>query len=55
MKSLKIGDTFAEEVENGFFMNVNIQVEEACKHIASDPELRDGYNAIGFSQGAQFL
>lgn len=36
-------------------MNVNLQVEDACKQIAADPKLASGYNAIGFSQGAQFL
>lgn len=40
---------------NSFFMNVNLQVKEVCKQIAADPKLSDGYNAIGFSQGAQFL
>jgi hypothetical protein len=30
-------------------------VEEVCKQLANDPELKDGYNALGFSQGGQFL
>lgn len=55
VKSLKIGGSFIEEVENGYFMNANLQVKEACEQIASDPQLSNGYNAIGFSQGAQFL
>lgn len=42
-------------MKNSFFMNVNLQVEDACKQIATDPKLANGYNAIGFSQGAQFL
>lgn len=36
-------------------MNANFQVKDACKQIAADPKLINGYNAIGFSQGAQFL
>lgn len=36
-------------------MNVNLQVENVCKQIAVDPKLTNGYNAVGFSQGAQFL
>lgn len=55
VESLKIGDSFVEEVENGYFMNANHQVEKACAQIASNPSLKDGYNAIGFSQGGQFL
>jgi len=36
-------------------MNANLQVKDACEQIAADPILANGYNAIGFSQGAQFL
>lgn len=44
-----------QDIENGYFLNANKQVEEVCKQLASDPELKDGYNALGFSQGGQFL
>jgi palmitoyl-protein thioesterase len=44
-----------QDIENGFFLNANKQVEEVCKQLADDPELKDGYNALGFSQGGQFL
>jgi len=36
-------------------MNVNDQVTEACQKIANDSKLHKGYNAVGFSQGGQFL
>jgi palmitoyl-protein thioesterase len=36
-------------------MDINKQVEQACTMIKEDPKLKDGFNAIGFSQGAQFL
>ncbi|KAK7792342.1 hypothetical protein R5R35_013826 [Gryllus longicercus] len=55
VKSLKIGSTIIEDMENGFFLNVNHQVDLVCNQLAADPELKDGYNAIGFSQGGQFL
>jgi len=55
VKSLRIGKSFEQDVKNGFFMNVNLQVKDACKQLAADPKLSSGYNAIGFSQGAQFL
>ena len=40
---------------NGFFKDVNEQVTMVCEKIASDPKLKNGYNALGFSQGGQFL
>lgn len=42
-------------MENSFFMNVNEQVSEVCRQLAQDPQLQRGYNAMGFSQGGQFL
>lgn len=53
--SLQIGSNFAEDTANGFLMNVNDQITEACHKISNDPKLRKGYNAVGFSQGGQFL
>lgn len=39
----------------GYFGNVNNQISEVCQQIGNVVELKNGYNAIGFSQGAQFL
>jgi len=36
-------------------MNVNHQITIACDRIKNDPLLQNGYNALGFSQGSQFL
>lgn len=55
VRSLMIGNNFVEDTENGFLMNVNDQISQVCKKIASDPKLQSGYNAMGFSQGGQFL
>ncbi|KAJ8880988.1 hypothetical protein PR048_017461 [Dryococelus australis] len=55
VKSLKIGNTIVEDIEHGYFMNVNLQVKYVCEQLKADPNLSTGYNAIGFSQGAQFL
>ncbi|KAI9540222.1 Palmitoyl-protein thioesterase 1 [Dissostichus eleginoides] len=53
--SLMIGKNVVQDTENGFFLNVNEQVSMACSQLAQDPQLKGGYNAMGFSQGAQFL
>ncbi|XP_054349372.1 palmitoyl-protein thioesterase 1 isoform X2 [Pongo pygmaeus] len=53
--SLEIGKTLMEDVENSFFLNVNSQVTTVCQTLAKDPKLQQGYNAMGFSQGGQFL
>ncbi|XP_050523420.1 palmitoyl-protein thioesterase 1 isoform X2 [Daktulosphaira vitifoliae] len=55
VKSLKIGKSIEQDIANGFFKNVNVQVKDVCNQISTDPYLQNGYNAIGFSQGAQFL
>lgn len=55
VKSLEIGSNQLTDVENSFFMNANDQVKMACEQIAEDPNLKRGFNAIGFSQGGQFL
>jgi len=55
VKSIRIGKNVIEDYESGYFVHPNKQVEEACRQIANDEQLRNGYNAIGFSQGGQFL
>lgn len=53
--SVRLGGNEMEDVENSYFGNVNKQVEVICDRLAADEKLRNGYNAIGFSQGSQFL
>lgn len=53
--SLQIGESVLSDITGGFFKKVNSQVEMACQIIANDTQLQGGYNAIGFSQGGQFL
>ncbi|XP_050571112.1 palmitoyl-protein thioesterase 1 isoform X3 [Cygnus atratus] len=53
--ALRLGASPLQDVENSFFMNANDQVREVCSQLAKDPHLKGGYNAIGFSQGGQFL
>ncbi|XP_053563274.1 palmitoyl-protein thioesterase 1 [Bombina bombina] len=53
--SLEIGNNIIEDMENSFFLNVNKQVSGVCEQLARDPNLQQGYNSMGFSQGGQFL
>lgn len=53
--SLEIGSNEGSDSLNGFFMPVNDQIELAYSIIKADPKLANGYNAMGFSQGGQFL
>ncbi|CAG8588552.1 8605_t:CDS:2, partial [Diversispora eburnea] len=50
--SIMIGDDENEDKKAGFFGNVNQQVSEVCEKLKNDENLRDGFNAIGFSQHA---
>ncbi|KAI9225496.1 MAG: palmitoyl protein thioesterase, partial [Piptocephalis tieghemiana] len=38
-----------------FFGDANAQVDEVCTSLRKNPMLTGGFNAIGFSQGGQFL
>lgn len=53
--SIRIGDSIPADMENGYFMAPNKQIEYVCGVIAEDAKLKNGFNAIGFSQGSQFL
>ncbi|KAK3578213.1 hypothetical protein CHS0354_020582 [Potamilus streckersoni] len=53
--SLEIGNSIVEDTINGFLMNVNDQVKMVCETLANDTKFQQGYNAIGFSQGGQFM
>jgi palmitoyl-protein thioesterase len=55
VKSLMIGNNVIEDELNGFFMNVNDQIVFARNEIGNDTYLANGFNAVGFSQGSQFL
>merc|ERR1711910_293886 len=50
-----MGDNVVQDTENGFFLDINRQIELACQKIQSDPKLQDGYHAVGFSQGGLFF
>ncbi len=53
-KSIQIGHDIVEDTMNGFFKNVNEQIDMVCANLTADANLKDGFNVIGFSQGGQF-
>ncbi|XP_070508698.1 palmitoyl-protein thioesterase 1-like [Chironomus tepperi] len=55
VKSLEIGGSYIRDYESGYFIHPDKQIEDACYQISNDKNLQNGFNAIGFSQGSQFL
>lgn len=53
--SVMIGDNIVSDEIQGFLSNANDQVDYVCQTVKSDPQLQKGFNAVGFSQGGQFL
>jgi len=53
--SIMIGSNIVEDEFCGFIGSVNNQIQEVCDTLKNVPNLRDGFNAVGFSQGGQFL
>ncbi|CAD7703062.1 unnamed protein product, partial [Ostreobium quekettii] len=53
--SIATGEGESGDVESTYFGNVNEQVLKVCEELQGIPELQGGFNAVGFSQGSQFL
>ncbi|KAG0249128.1 hypothetical protein BG011_009567 [Mortierella polycephala] len=53
--SVYLAESESDDQRAGFFGNVNKQIETVCQQLKSVKELEDGFNAVGFSQGGQFL
>ncbi|KAK2875676.1 hypothetical protein FQN49_001509 [Arthroderma sp. PD_2] len=54
---IRFGESGTQDRDATFFGNVTTQVDEACQQLASDPIISSApaINALGFSQGGQFL
>jgi len=52
---IQIGKNSEEDRTFSIFDNVDRQISEVCEQLGSIPELSMGFNAIGFSQGGQFM
>lgn len=55
VKSIEIGNSIAEDFKSGYLVHPNKQIEMVCAELSKDVKLNNGFNAIGFSQGGQFL
>lgn len=55
VNSIRIGNNVIEDVENSYFGDINEQIKHVCEQLSQNAKLQKGYNAIGFSQGSQFL
>ncbi|KAK7692900.1 hypothetical protein QCA50_004535 [Cerrena zonata] len=53
--SIHIQENIEEDQKAGWFGNVNEQIEFVSQQLANTTELKDGFDALGFSQGGQFL
>ncbi|CEH12415.1 Palmitoyl protein thioesterase [Ceraceosorus bombacis] len=50
-----VGDDVSSDQKAGFFGDLSKQLPLICKQIEDVPELKDGFDAIGFSQGGLFM
>lgn len=53
--SVALGSNAVADALSGYYGNVNDQVAQVCAKLRNIPQLADGYNAVGVSQGSQFL
>ncbi|KAI0633680.1 alpha/beta-hydrolase [Trametes polyzona] len=53
--SVYLDEDLKEDERAGFFGHVNEQIRTASEQLANITELQGGFDAIGFSQGGQFL
>lgn len=55
VKSVKMGNTTDDDFTNSLIMHPFKQIEYVCNKLKSSERYRNGYNAIGLSQGALLL
>lgn len=53
--SIEIGDSVLADEKNSFIGNINDQLDVVCRQLKNNTQLKNGFNAVGFSQGGQFL
>lgn len=50
-----LGEDASSDRKRGFFGNINEDIDQVCEQLQGIPELKGGMDAVGFSQGGQFL
>ena len=53
--SIMVGGGPTADTLHGYFGNVDDQVKEQCVRLLAEPRLANGFFALGFSQGSQFI
>ncbi|CAO3637322.1 unnamed protein product [Cunninghamella blakesleeana] len=53
--SIAVAESPNDDRNAGFFGIINKQVDDVCEQLIKIPELSEGFDAIGFSQGGLFL
>jgi len=53
--AIQIGDSPAQDQRRSYFDYANRQISEVCGKLKSDPRLKNGFNAIGLSQGGLMM
>jgi len=51
VKSVKVGLTPGADMRNTFFTTMDAQVDYFAKEVTADANLKNGFNAVGYSQG----
>jgi palmitoyl-protein thioesterase len=54
-KCIPTGGNILSDTINGFLMNMDKSVDVFAAKIKADPQLADGFNAVGFSQGNSLI
>ena len=49
------GDTQHDDTINGYFLNMDASIDIFFKKVKADPNLTNGFNAVGFSQGNNII
>jgi palmitoyl-protein thioesterase len=52
---IPMGNTQTQDTNSGYFLNMDASVDLFATHIRNDPQYRNGFQALGFSQGNNLI